>query len=65
MKLQATINKINDWANKWRITSKEIHAYYIRPTQSNLSDSANGQCCSTPQKDGVKYLGMHLDRRLT
>jgi hypothetical protein len=41
-----------------------MHAYFIHPAQPNLSDSANGQCCSTP-KNEVKYLGMRLDRRMT
>jgi hypothetical protein len=51
MKLQVTVSKIYDWANKWRIKIKqsEIHAYYIHPIQSNLSGSANGHCCSTPK----------------
>jgi hypothetical protein len=44
MKLQATINKIGNWAKKWRIKLSQIHAYYIHPTQPNLSDSANEWC---------------------
>jgi hypothetical protein len=32
--------------------------------QPDVSDSENGQCCSIPPKSEVKYLGMHLDRRL-
>jgi hypothetical protein len=65
MKLQATIIKIDDWEMKWRIKiNQSKHTHYVHPTQSKLSDSANGQCCSTPQNE-VKYLGMNTDRRLT
>lgn len=59
MELLTTNNKIDGWSKKWRnkTNQKQIHAYYIHPTQPNLSESANGKSCFTPIK--------HLDRRLT
>jgi hypothetical protein len=66
MKLQATINKIDDWAKKWEIKINLSKSTHITFTLHN-------QTCPTvqmgnvdlPQKNEVKYLGKHLDRRLT
>jgi hypothetical protein len=66
MKLQATINKIDEWAKKWRIKINQSKFTHITFTLCK-------QTCPTvqmgsvdlPQKNEVKYLGMHLDRRLT
>jgi hypothetical protein len=66
MKLQATINKIDDWAMKWRIKINPSKSKHITLTLGN-------QTCPTvqmgnvdlPQKNKVEYLGMHLNRRLT
>jgi hypothetical protein len=66
MKLQATINKIDEWAKKWR----------IKINQSKSTDTAfilRNQTCrkvqmgnvDLPQKNEAKCLGMHLHRRLT
>jgi hypothetical protein len=64
MKLQATIKKISNWAKKWRIKINQSKSTHITSTLRN-------QTCPTmqmdnvhlPQKNEVKYLGMHLDRR--
>jgi hypothetical protein len=66
MKLQATINKIDEWAKKWRIKINQSKSMHITFNLRN-------QTCPTvqlgsvdlPQKNEVKYLVMHLDRRLT
>jgi hypothetical protein len=66
MKLQATINKINDWAQKWRIKINRSKSTHITFTLRN-------QTCPTvqmgsvdlSQKNKMQCLGMHLDRRLT
>jgi hypothetical protein len=66
LKLQATINKIDDGAKKWRIKinlSKSMH----------ITFSLRNQTCPTvqmasvdlPQRNKVKYMAMQLDRRLT
>jgi hypothetical protein len=61
MKLQATINKIKDWAKIWRIKINKIKRTHTTYTLRN-------QTCPTvqmgnvdlPQKNEVKCLGMHL-----
>jgi metal-sulfur cluster biosynthetic enzyme len=61
----AFINKIDDWAKKWRIKINRKKSTHITFTLCN-------QTCPTVQmgnvdllqKNEVKYLGMHLDRRL-
>jgi hypothetical protein len=65
MKLQATINKIDDCAKKWRIKLNQSKSTHITFTLRN-------QTCPTvqmgsvdlPQKNEEKYLVMHLDRRM-
>jgi hypothetical protein len=66
VKLHHTINKVNEWAKKWRIKVNQNKSTHISFTVRN-------QTCPTvqmgdvalPQKNVVKYLGVHLDRRLT
>jgi uncharacterized protein YaeQ len=66
MRLQATINKIEDRAKKWRIKRSQNKSTHIIFTLRN-------QTCPTfkmvnvdlSQNNEMKYLGMHLDRRLT
>jgi hypothetical protein len=65
VKLQVTI-KIDDWVKKWRHEINQTKSMQIRFTLCN-------QTCVTvqmgnvdlPQKKEVRYLGLHLDRRLT
>jgi hypothetical protein len=66
LKLQATNNKIDAWEKKRRIKINQSKPTHITFTLRN-------QTCPTvqmgnvalPQKNEVKYLGVHLDRRLT
>jgi hypothetical protein len=66
MKLQATINNIDEWAKKWRIKINQSKSTHITFTLRKQT-CPTLQLCSVdqPQKNEVKYLGMHLDRRLT
>jgi hypothetical protein len=65
MKLQATNNKIVNWAKKWRIKINQSKPKHI-------TFSLRNETCPTvqmgnvalPQKYEVEYLGMHLNRRL-
>jgi hypothetical protein len=65
MKLQAITNKMDDWTKKWRIKINQSKSTHITFTLRN-------QTCPTvqmgninlPQRNEVKYLGMHLDRRM-
>jgi hypothetical protein len=66
IKLQHNINKVNEWAKKLRIKANQNKSTHISFTMRN-------QTCpivqmgdvALPQKNDVKYLGVHLDRRLT
>lgn len=64
--LQDNLNKIQDWLKKWRLKANESKSMHITFTMRK------GSCppviinnCQLPQANDVKYLGMHLDRRLT
>jgi hypothetical protein len=64
LKLQVTINKIDDWAKKWRIKINQSKSTHITFTYATKPVR---QCKRAilihPRK--MKYLGMHLERRLT
>jgi hypothetical protein len=64
--LQKDLYRIQEWLQKWRIKAKESKSVYI--TFANRVGNCppvkfNDQLL--PQQQGVIYLGMHLDRRLT
>jgi aspartate carbamoyltransferase regulatory subunit len=63
---QVTVNKIDDWAKKWRMKtnqSKSTHITFTLCNQTCLTMQMGN--AALQQKNEVKYLGMHLDRRLT
>jgi hypothetical protein len=65
MKLQATINKIDEWAKKWRIKINQSKSKHITFTVSNQTcPTVQMDSVDLPQKNEVKYPGIHLDRRL-
>jgi hypothetical protein len=60
------INKIDDWENKWRIETNESKSARIKFILRNQTCPTVKICnVELPQKNEVKYLGMHLDTRLT
>jgi hypothetical protein len=66
MKLQATINTIEDWANKWRIKINKSISMHITVTLRNQTcQRVQMGNVDLPQKNEVKYLGMHLSRYLS
>jgi hypothetical protein len=66
MKLQATINKIDEWAKKWGIKINQIKSTHITFTlRKQTCPTVQMGSVHLPQKNEVKYMGMHLDRRLT
>jgi hypothetical protein len=66
MKLLGTINKIDDWAKKWRIKINQSkstnNTFTIRNQTWTTMQMGN---VNLPQKNEVKHLGMHIHRRLT
>jgi hypothetical protein len=65
-KLQANLLAIQNWFKKWRMKaneSKSIHVTFtIWRETCPLVHMNNVQL---PHEDDIKYLGLHLDRRLT
>lgn len=64
--LQNSLNKIEKWLAKWRIAvsaSKSVHITFTLRKEDCSPVSLNG--VQLPHQHTVKYLGMHLDRRLT
>ncbi len=60
------ITKIQDWFHKWRIKAnpnKGVHVTFTMRNNSCPPIVFNGEML--PEKDEVKYLGFHVDRRLT
>lgn len=64
--LQCHIYELENWLNKWRIKvnpAKCVHVTFTLRRQNCPSISINN--VSIPEHNHVKYLGIHLDRRLT
>lgn len=65
-RLQNHLNKIENWLSLWRIKvnhNKSIHITFTLRKETCPVVTLNQ--ISLPQKTEVKYLGLHLDRRLT
>jgi hypothetical protein len=66
VKLEATISEINEWAKKLRSTVKQNKSTHISFTlRSQTCPALQKVSVALPQKKKVKYMRMHLDRRLT
>lgn len=64
--LQDHLLKIQDWLKTWRIRANESKSTQVTYTMKRGTCppvKLNGQ--TLPQADVARYLGMHLDRRLT
>lgn len=64
--LQEHLAKIENWLSKWRIKaneSKSIHVTFTMRKGTCPPVTLNNH--QLPQENEAKYLGMHLDRRLT
>jgi hypothetical protein len=66
LKLQTDLLEILNWFKKWRMTaneSKSTHVTFTTRRETCLPVHINN--VQFPQEEYVKYLGLHLDRRLT
>jgi hypothetical protein len=64
--LQTELLAIQNWFKTWRMKaneSKSIHVTFTTRRETFLPVHIDN--VKLPQKDDVKYLGLHLDRRLT
>lgn len=64
--LQRSLNKVSEWSTKWRIKINEDKSANITFTNKQITCpdvTLNNKIL--PKTDDIKYLGMHLDKRLT
>lgn len=64
--LQINLNKIENWLKKWRINvnkSKSVQVTFTARRETCPPVTLNNE--PIPQANDAKYLGIHLDRRLT
>jgi len=64
-RLQLHLNKIQSWLKQWRMKANEAKSVQVTFTLNKLTCPPVKLNEQLPQADGVKYLGIHLDRRLT
>lgn len=65
-KLQKQLNDIDSWLKKWRIQASAAKSAHITFTlRRSDCPTVNLGGTMLPKQSTVKYLGMHLDRRLT
>lgn len=64
--VQNELNQIDTWLSKWNIkvnTEKSVHVAFT--LRKGVCPSLYINNSEIPQKDSVKYLGLHIDKRLT
>lgn len=65
-KLQTNLDSLQQWANKWKMKISETKSQHITFTlKHGTCPPVTFNDTPLPQVDDVKYLGMHLDKRLT
>lgn len=64
--LQDHLSNVENWLNNWRIKINESKSVHVTFTLNNgICPDIFLNGLKVPQRDGYKYLGVHLDRRLT
>lgn len=64
--LQKSLNVTHTWLNKWRITASAQKSHHITFTlRKGVCPSVKLGDHALPHSECVKYLGFHIDRRLT
>jgi hypothetical protein len=64
--LQEGLNDISDWLKKWRIKANESKSVNVIFTlRRDACPPVMLNNVTVPQSDHVRYLGIHLDKRLT
>jgi len=64
--LQRNLNRIEPWLTKWKIKANELKSVHITFTlRRKTCPNVKLNNVVIPQVTEVKYLGIHLDRRLT
>ncbi|CAF4921618.1 unnamed protein product [Pieris macdunnoughi] len=66
LKLQEQLNKVNVWLQRWRIKPSITKSIQVTFTlRKGDCPPVHIEDKPLPSKNSVKYLGLHLDRRLT
>lgn len=64
--LQICLTKVQYWLKKWRIKVNETKSVHVTFTlKRDTCPPVKLNNCQLPQSEEAKYLGIHLDRRLT
>jgi hypothetical protein len=64
-KLQASLLEIQSWLNTWRMKANETRSVHVTFTMRRETCPPVQNDVQIPQENHVKYLGLHLERRLT
>jgi hypothetical protein len=65
-KLQTDLLSIQNWFKKWRMKANESKSIHVKfPTRRKSCPQVHINSEQLPQEEDIKYLGLHLDRRLT
>jgi hypothetical protein len=64
--LQISIDQISNWLKIWRLKANETKSCHVTfTTRRGTCPEVRVNNKAIPQSDSTKYLGVHLDRRLT
>jgi len=64
-RLQMRLNKIHSCLKTWRMKANEVKSVQVTFTLNQICPPVKLNNDHLPQADEVKYLGIHLDQRLT
>jgi hypothetical protein len=66
LKLQNHLNAIQTWLHKWRMKANALKSVYVAfTTRTGMCPPVHMNNVQLSCADQVKYLGLHLDRKLT
>jgi hypothetical protein len=64
--LQTRLNALHTWLYKWRMQANALKRFHVTfTTRTGMSRPVLMNNIQLPISDHVKYLGLHLDRKLT
>ena len=65
-KLQRSLNNVSQWLKTWRIKANEAKSKHVTFTlRKQKCPNVNLNDIQIPQSDSARYLGIHLDNKLT
>jgi hypothetical protein len=65
-KLQTHLNALHTWLHKWRMQASALKSVHVTfTTRTGMCPPVHMNSVQLPSADHVKYLLLHLDRKLT